>query len=190
MKDKIATAEYSRNNVQQRKELLAIMGGKHTKREIQEILALQENRCIYCNVLFTESEVPTRDHLIPITRGGTDWALNIVMACRSCNSRRSTRHFRAYCKSLSPAQKQKIVQHLIRRIDAIELGYVPPATSAEISRLKRIRSRLAEDIAESPDKGRTGKTRLNTYTAPRKRITEAQRKHHLAALLKAVARWT
>jgi 5-methylcytosine-specific restriction endonuclease McrA len=173
---RITISLHARDNTLQRKEILAITGGKHTKREIQEILTLQENRCIYCNVLFTEKEIPTRDHLKPILRGGTDWALNIVMACRSCNSRRSLTHFRAHCKRLSPTQNQRILQHLCRRIDAIDLEHVPSGVLAEISRLKRLRSRLANDSAGSQDKktaGKkpaTGKGRLTMSATARKRM--------------------
>jgi hypothetical protein len=189
---KITAAEYSWGCTQFRKELLAIRGGKHTKREIQEILTLQENRCIYCNVLFSEREIPTRDHLNPVLRQGTDRALNIVMACRSCNSRRGLTYFRTYCKRLSPTQNRRILQHLCRRIDVTDLEYLPPNAFAEFLRLKRLRSRLANDILELQDKKAGGKDRVIRKGRPaknaaaRKPMTEAQRKQRVAAAIEAV----
>ena len=48
--------------------------------------------CAYCG----ESKPLTRDHKIPITRGGTDDITNIVPACMRCNSRKGTRTAREY----------------------------------------------------------------------------------------------
>lgn len=45
-------------------------------------------KCYYCNKQVTNL---TKDHAIPLTRGGTDWLSNILPACRSCNSRKRTR---------------------------------------------------------------------------------------------------
>jgi 5-methylcytosine-specific restriction endonuclease McrA len=106
----------------QRKLSLAEAGGKHSNKEMDEIRLLQENRCIYCNALFTEALRPTEDHLAPITHGGGDWSLNIVLACRSCNSRRGNVPFRTYCKLLSKLQNQRIISHLARRLCARDLA--------------------------------------------------------------------
>jgi 5-methylcytosine-specific restriction endonuclease McrA len=114
-------AEYSRECKQLRKMSLRVAGGKYSVREIQEILSYQENRCIYCNAPFGNGVLATRDHLTPVLSGGADWALNIVMACRSCNSRRGTMPFRTYCKLLSPTQNRKILLYLARRVAAMRV---------------------------------------------------------------------
>jgi 5-methylcytosine-specific restriction endonuclease McrA len=111
--------------VRRRKENLREAGGKHTSEEIQEILRLQEHRCIYCNSPFTPERRPTRDHLLSITHGGGDWALNIVLACRRCNSRRGTIPFRNYCRLLSPRQNRRVLLHLGRRLAALEIDRFP-----------------------------------------------------------------
>jgi 5-methylcytosine-specific restriction endonuclease McrA len=103
----------------ERKKNIQRAGGRHSKQEITEILALQGNRCLYCNVKFSDDIRPTRDHLISAAYGGSNWALNIVLACRSCNSRRAETPFRSYCRLLTPAQNKIIMEHLQRRIDAI-----------------------------------------------------------------------
>jgi HNH endonuclease len=119
--DAIAGAERSRA----RRKKLKEADGKHTQDEICAILKLQENRCIYCNVVFTEEIRWTRDHLLPIDWFGSNWATNIVLACQSCNSRRSTIPFRTYCKALSPTQNRRVLRHLDRRIRALDLDTIP-----------------------------------------------------------------
>lgn len=103
-----------------RKQHMKAAGGKYTRQEIGAILELQEGRCIYCNAHFTDDLRPTRDHLVPLSYGGTNWALNLVLACRSCNSRRAEIPFRTFCRLLSPRQNELILQHLYRRIRAID----------------------------------------------------------------------
>ena len=117
----VRDAEYWREKQELRKISLRAAGGKHNVREIQEILSYQENRCIYCNVRFDNGVQATRDHLVPVIFGGTDWALNIVMACRSCNTHRGTIPFRTYCTILSPTQNRRILNSMGRRIASIEL---------------------------------------------------------------------
>ncbi len=104
----------------ERQSLRRSMQGTHTTEEIQNILGLQRERCIYCNRKFTKRIRPTRDHILAVAYGGTNWGLNIVLACRSCNSRRSHIPFRTYCRLLSRAQNRRIVAHLKRRLLALE----------------------------------------------------------------------
>ncbi len=62
-------------------------GGSHTVAEWREKVAEFGSRCAYCR----EEKPLTRDHVVPISRGGTDDIENIVPACRSCNSRKNAR---------------------------------------------------------------------------------------------------
>jgi 5-methylcytosine-specific restriction endonuclease McrA len=62
-------------------------GGSHTLAEWHEKCALLGNVCIYCG----EAKPLTRDHKVPIARGGSDFIENIVPACKSCNCRKSKR---------------------------------------------------------------------------------------------------
>lgn len=43
------------------------------------------NICMYCAVRFPTSEL-TRDHINPISKGGSDNWMNVVTACRRCNN--------------------------------------------------------------------------------------------------------
>jgi hypothetical protein len=121
----IAQAALDRNAIPwRRKERLRLAGGRHTPEEIREILLAQAGRCIYCNVKFTDECHPSKDHLLPLLRGGGDWSLNIVLACRSCNSRRGAMPFRTFCRLLSPLQNRRILKHLHRRVIAIKADAV------------------------------------------------------------------
>jgi 5-methylcytosine-specific restriction endonuclease McrA len=52
------------------------------ERDIRRLVHRQGGRCHYCN----ERRPLTREHVIPIARGGRDAIGNLVMACGSCNS--------------------------------------------------------------------------------------------------------
>lgn len=61
--------------------------GSHTAQEWKDQRALYGECCFYCGV----SDKPlTRDHKIPISKGGTDYIWNIVPACKSCNCKKRT----------------------------------------------------------------------------------------------------
>jgi hypothetical protein len=103
-----------------RQQKLRAAGGKHGRREIREILALQQGRCIYCDAAFSDKNVPSEDHLLPVSADGSDSAHNIVLACRGCNSSRGNISFRTFCKLSSRAQSKRIMMHLGRRLSALE----------------------------------------------------------------------
>lgn len=46
--------------------------------------------CLYCGKPFPDS-VLTRDHIVPVSRGGKDTWLNVVAACRRCNQHKGNR---------------------------------------------------------------------------------------------------
>jgi len=58
------------------------------------LFARDRDRCQYCGRSATDlkpREGLTRDHLVPLSRGGTnDWS-NVVTACGSCNTRKANR---------------------------------------------------------------------------------------------------
>lgn len=55
--------------------------GKFTSREWKALKASYHGRCVYCGNAAT-----TADHVVPISRGGSNSIENIAPACRPCNS--------------------------------------------------------------------------------------------------------
>lgn len=47
-----------------------------------------QNVCLYCGSSFMERDL-SRDHVIPISRGGLDVWTNVVTACKRCNAHKS-----------------------------------------------------------------------------------------------------
>lgn len=62
-------------------------------------------RCLYCKKILTLSTL-TLDHLIPITRGGSNWPSNIAPACKSCNSKKRTRTYSEYVTLLRKRRQE------------------------------------------------------------------------------------
>lgn len=76
-------------------------GGSHTLEQRREKFELLGNVCMYCG----EDKKLTVDHKIPLARGGTDCILNIVPACRSCNSKKNAKTAREFVFGRTNHQK-------------------------------------------------------------------------------------
>lgn len=61
-------------------------GGKHTVDEWIILKNYFDNKCANCRSI----EKLTKDHIIPISKGGTDDIENIQPLCRTCNGRKFT----------------------------------------------------------------------------------------------------
>jgi len=64
--------------------------GSHTESEWSALVREWKWRCFYCakpickNSLIPDAEL-TKDHMLPISRGGSDFIWNIVPSCQHCN---------------------------------------------------------------------------------------------------------
>lgn len=71
------------------------------------------NICLYCGNIFTRSEL-TRDHVIPVSRGGLDIWENVVSACIGCNVKKGGRNpQQAGMPLLAVPYRPSWVEHLI-----------------------------------------------------------------------------
>ena len=51
---------------------------------------IKEGDCYHCHKKFSIEEL-TMDHLIPIVRGGRTGKNNVVVSCKTCNSKKSSK---------------------------------------------------------------------------------------------------
>jgi len=91
---------YQRNGVRSRiatKSILAIKGSGaglhiHAPGLTNSMLFARDRQvCAYCGKRLLLRDL-SRDHVVPVSRGGRDTWTNTVTACRSCNTRKGNRH--------------------------------------------------------------------------------------------------
>jgi len=58
--------------------------GSHILQEWIDLKEIFNNKCGYCR----EEKKLTKDHIIPLSEGGTDYIYNIQPLCRNCNSKK------------------------------------------------------------------------------------------------------
>ena len=84
---------------------LAGAEGTFTLEEYKNKLAHFGGMCAYCKI----RKATTRDHMIPVTRGGSNYLTNVVPSCLPCNSSkadlllaewRKTKYFNKNCVNL------------------------------------------------------------------------------------------
>ena len=62
--------------------------GSYTAKDVQLILEAQLGLCFYCEVPLSAWH---EDHFVPLSKGGTNYRSNIVLACVQCNLRKGDR---------------------------------------------------------------------------------------------------
>lgn len=59
------------------------------------LLYNKQPRCIYCNVSLRQDNA-TADHIVPISKGGNNTQINLVVCCKDCNNERGNTEFNEY----------------------------------------------------------------------------------------------
>ncbi len=65
----------------------------------------QDARCLYCDSKLTLDNA-TADHIVPISEGGNNCQVNLVVCCKDCNNERGNLDFRYYM-SIKNSKKLK-----------------------------------------------------------------------------------
>jgi hypothetical protein len=76
--------------------------GFHTSDEWKALQAAHGGLCAYCRL----RPGVTKDHIVPLSRGGSDWIENIAPACRSCNARKRDLSVRDFVNEYSADSHQ------------------------------------------------------------------------------------
>lgn len=101
-RDEAGRAKHTAYENKRRARLLDGRSPGVSPEEWRGILEQHGHRCAYCG---TGGKL-TREHCVPISRGGVDAPENVVPACQPCNSRKKNRtadEYRAYLARLEAA---------------------------------------------------------------------------------------
>lgn len=77
--------QFKANNRRKRRAAKNASRGSFTAKEFEELCERYDNRCLSCGVTGVVLEA---DHVVPLTRGGSDDICNIQPLCGSCNRRK------------------------------------------------------------------------------------------------------
>jgi 5-methylcytosine-specific restriction endonuclease McrA len=61
--------------------------GEYTENDVKSLFARQKGRCACCG----QKKKLTVDHIVPLTRGGSNWPRNLQGLCLPCNSAKQAR---------------------------------------------------------------------------------------------------
>lgn len=75
--------EMKRAHDHNRRARLKQASGTHTADDIVLIFKMQRGKCAYCRISIKNGY--DVDHIIPLAKGGTNWARNIQLTCEPCN---------------------------------------------------------------------------------------------------------
>jgi 5-methylcytosine-specific restriction endonuclease McrA len=87
--------------------------GKNVKRRTSGFAKefLEENKnceCIYCGTKLTK-ENATADHIVPISKGGNNTQINLIVCCKDCNSERGNLSFKTFMGLKNSKNKDKFI---------------------------------------------------------------------------------
>jgi len=100
----VGEAKAWQQNYRARKRAGGSLSGEDMRRVIRSSLT-----CFYCESEYTDMRRPTVDHVVPLSRGGTNTASNLVSCCRSCNSRKKDRTLEEWTP---PIGKQRLLEKM------------------------------------------------------------------------------
>ena len=82
-----------------RRSLKRKAGGRFTAADVLLILAAQNGRCAYCRKKLAKRGYHI-DHIVPLSKGGSNHRSNIQICCKSCNSSKGAKDPVDFAKSL------------------------------------------------------------------------------------------
>ena len=85
--------------------------GKNVKRRTngyakEFLIENGEASCLYCETKLN-NENATADHIIPISEGGNNTQVNLIVCCKDCNNERGNIEFKTYLSTKNKKYKKQ-----------------------------------------------------------------------------------
>lgn len=88
---KSKNVEVCRTHCRNRKARLKNAEGRHTKSDVDVLYAAQSGMCVVCHASLRDGYHV--DHIVAISRGGSNWPSNLQLLCAPCNQSKSDKDF-------------------------------------------------------------------------------------------------
>jgi 5-methylcytosine-specific restriction endonuclease McrA len=90
--------------------------GKNVKRRTsgyakEFLVDNREAKCLYCEMKLHKGNA-TADHIIPISEGGNNTQVNLIVCCKDCNNERGNTEFKTYLSMKNKKYKNKKVIYI------------------------------------------------------------------------------
>ena len=104
----------SRRSSRNRREREKYTEGIHKDSDIKKIYQLQFGMCCFCGAKlkpFGKKGAFHKEHLKPISRGGTNWPHNIGLACEKCNKMKYSKELRVFWNTMKKIKGEEFVEN-------------------------------------------------------------------------------
>ncbi len=107
----------------------------------KEIVIKRKQYCSYCRRPFDEDIVKTKDHIVPLSRGGLDKKENRIPCCYDCNQWKKDWSLKKWLLKVRDEMTKKTIR---QPYEPHTLGYMVSAIKKQIDYIKRNSKKVSQ----------------------------------------------
>lgn len=113
---------------------------KQKSKAAKNLVETRKKFCTYCRDEFDESIIRTKDHVVPLSRGGLNTKENKVYACSCCNGWKADYNLEQWLKDVKRVLKKNKIRE---PYNVAKLGYMISAIQRQMGIIKRNENKVS-----------------------------------------------
>lgn len=146
-----------------------------TLEQWNKIIIMQNARCATCGVGFSGECKPTKDHIIPLSKGGGLTFENVQALCKSCNSRKNDKVDYSKITTWIASAGEFEPENINRRSEAQKRYWAKPGSREKHSECQKKRYERPEEHQKLSD----ARKKVMESPIARKNLSDAKKKRHI-----------